>query len=432
MTLLMAILRRGTAIKLLLIMCLTTQGMFTFVARAEVSRDVVDRLEKVERELGLHEEAHAGEQSIARKLGLSLYGYVDLSYVQNFNNPASQVNALRIFDKDANSFDVRMAQIVLERQGQYEGSPEDRAGFRIKLNFGEDSQFTGGTDFGDEVDFQEVYAQYIAPFGNGVDLRIGRQNTLIGYEVIESPLNPNFSRSWLFGIGEPFTTTGVRMHYHVNDYLAFAIGGISSFTQAQGDANRGKSLESAVYLTPSERVGLTGFLFWGPEGTTVGGAAGNIIQGGGILSLAATDQTSFVLEGYYANQEGANAVITGKNARWNGVAGYLIHDFTDRWGVRVRGEIFEDAGGSRSCLGTGAASATTSGKTNTCFSGTTAVAGIDQTLWETTYTLQYKPVPSLITRLEFRYDKSNKNTFQFGTRSANHQETLSGEVIFLF
>lgn len=55
-----------------------------------------------------------------------------------------------------------------------------------------------------------------------------------------------------------------------------------------------------------------------------------------------------------------------------------------------------------------------------------------QTLWETTFTLQYEPVPSVITRLEFRYDKSNKNTFQYGTRSANHQETLSVDVIYLF
>jgi len=31
-----------------------------------------------------------------------------------------------------------------------------------------------------------------------------------------------------------------------------------------------------------------------------------------------------------------------------------------------------------------------------------------QTLRENTFTLQYRPVPSLITRVEFRYDKSDK------------------------
>jgi hypothetical protein len=41
-------------------------------------------------------------------------------------------------------------------------------------------------------------------------------------------------------------------------------------------------------------------------------------------------------------------------------------------------------------------------------------------------------VPSLITRMEFRYDKSDKNVFLYGTRPANNQETLSFEVIYLF
>ncbi|RMH34712.1 MAG: hypothetical protein D6690_10175, partial [Nitrospirae bacterium] len=80
-----------------------------------------------------------------------LYGFVDTSYVQNFNNPSNQINHLRIFDKDANAFNVHLAQIVLEREGKSGGSLADRAGFRVKLNFGEDSQFTGGSDFADEV-----------------------------------------------------------------------------------------------------------------------------------------------------------------------------------------------------------------------------------------------------------------------------------------
>ena len=61
-----------------------------------------------------------------------------------------------------------------------------------------------------------------------------------------------------------------------------------------------------------------------------------------------------------------------------------------------------------------------------------ALAPTAQTMWETTFTLQYKPVPPFITRVEFRYDKSDANTFQFGTRTANHQETLALEVIYLF
>ena len=102
-------------------------------------------------------------------------------------------------------------KLFLKKKERLSGSMEDRAGFRIKLNFGEDAKFTGGNTGADEVDFQEAYAQYVAPVGNGLDLRIGRMNTLIGYEVIEESSSiPNFSRSWLFGLGEPFTTTGIQ------------------------------------------------------------------------------------------------------------------------------------------------------------------------------------------------------------------------------
>ena len=72
-------------------------------------------------------------------LGLSLYGYVDVSYTQNFKNPSTNVNQNRVFDVDSNSFRVQLAQIVLEKESKSGGSLEDAAGFRIKLNFGETS-----------------------------------------------------------------------------------------------------------------------------------------------------------------------------------------------------------------------------------------------------------------------------------------------------
>jgi len=376
--------------------------------------------------------AEDGENSIAKKLGLSLYGFVDASYTQNFNNPSpnSNGNALRIFDVDSNSFRPHMAQIVLEREGKTGGSMEDRGGFRIKLNYGEDAQLTGGSiignvptegaggtvnegeanehvdfDSGDDFDFQEAYVQFIAPIGNGLDLRIGRMNTLIGYEVIESPLNPNFSRSWLFGFGEPFTTTGIRGSYEFNDMVSLSIGVINDFTGAQSDTNNSKSVESLVSIAPMDNVGIYLFGFWGPEGA-IGASDSDRVMFGGIVDVQLTDQAEVVLEGYYGNFANDPSVVEGSNTRWDGVAGYFIYDFTDKWGARLRAEVFEDEGG--------------------------ALTGMTQTLWEFTSTLQYKPIPSIITRAEFRYDKSDKTPFLIGTRAANHQETLGFEVIYLF
>lgn len=366
------------------------------------------------------------DAAVLSKDDFKLYGYVDASYTQNFNSPRNSgpnANALRIFDGDSNSFRPNMAQLVFEKEGTLGTTAAEQAGFRIKLDFGEDAQFTGGRT-GDDFDVQEMYAQYVAPVGNGLDIRIGRMNTLVGYEVIESPLNLNFSRSWLFGLGQPFTTTGIRLTYPVSEVLVVSIGAINSFTGLTADTNSAKSVEGLVSFKPHEEVGINVYGFFGRESSNTAGSGQRVLVGS-YVTFQATEQLGFVVEGYYANQAKGSAVSSAGNARWDGAAGYVIYDFDDQWGLRVRGEIFEDAGGDLSCLGTPGSG----GNANACFNG---VGGIAQTLWETTVTLQYKPVPSLITRLEWRYDKSNRNVFVDERSPANNQQTLAVEAIFLF
>lgn len=365
--------------------------------------------------------------SIGEKLNLSLYGFVSTSYTQNFNNPSSGTNQNRIFDGDSNSFRPNLAQLVLEKEAKGDGSLDERAGFRLKLNFGEDAKFTGGNTGADEFDFQEAYVQFIAPIGNGLTLQAGRMNTLIGYEVIESYVNPNYSRSFMFGMGEPFTVTGLRGSYDFNEYVSFSASLINSFAGNTVEANGGltgnssKSIEALLSLSPMNNVSVYLFGFWGPEGAR-GVSNSERIMFGGILDVQATEKAEVVLEAYLGNQ--ANSGPGGANARWNGVAGYFIYDFTERWGARVRAEIFEDAAGFFSCAGAPGVA----GNALDCFGAATPA----QTLWETTLTLQFKPAPSMITRLEFRHDKSDQNTFQDGVSASNNQQTLAAEAIFLF
>ena len=58
--------------------------------------------------------------------------------------------------------------------------------------------------------------------------------------------------------------------------------------------------------------------------------------------------------------------------------------------------------------------------------------GQPQTLWETTWTLQYKPAPSLMTRFEYRYDHSNKAVFLDNDTPKTSQQTLAFSVVYLF
>lgn len=412
------------------------------------SPNVLERLESLEKKMDA--------ASLWKTLGLRISGFVDVAYTQNFNNPNSDLNQLHIFDTNANAFMVHLAQIMLERPADASGGLLERAGFRARLNFGLDSRVTRArTNFqtgtsNDELDFQEVYAEYILPIGNGLKAQFGKINTLIGYEVINSFENANFSRSFMFGLGQAFTTTGLRFTYTFNPMLTAAFGVVNGWDNVD-DNNKGKTIEYLVALTPHEKFGVSWYGSYGPEqanrtfgdptqgGSAPGNPSAKRFANGLIIIVKPTDKDTVVLEPYYVNEasnpaKAANPSLKS-NARWNGLAGYLIHDFTDQWSFRFRGEIFEDAGGSRTCGGT----FNNAGGTNTCFATTNTVPGAvlpgiptSQTLWENTYTVQYKPVPSLITRLEFRYDKSDKNVFLYGSKAVNNQETLSFEVIYLF
>jgi hypothetical protein len=366
---------------------------------------------------------------ISRSLGLAFYGYLDGSYTQNFNNPSNGINQLRIFDVDANQFRPNVAKIVLEREAKADGDALDRAGFRVKFNAGKDSDYIGGTNLSPYADFQELYAQYILQIGNGLDVKFGRINTLIGYESVESPWNPNFSRSWLFGLGQPFTTFGLRASYKFNEQVSFSIGGINSITSATGDSTNDLMVEAALTVTPINSVQFTVYGLFGPRAGQAPNTGGNRLLGGGMLTIQATEKAAFILEAYYANQENSSILSQAKNARWDGIAGYLVYDFNKQWGLRIRGEIFEDAGGYVSCNGT-----ETTPKANVCFGSSPTATSPDfaQTLWEATYTLQFRPWYSLMTRLEYRQDHSNKGVFQRGNGPTNQQDTLALEVVYFF
>ena len=400
--------------------------------------------------------AQGSDDSLGKKMDLSLYGYVAASYTQNLNNPSDGINQYRSFDGDANSFRPNMAQIVLERVAKTEGDLKNRAGFRVKLNVGEDAKFTGGGETGeDEFDFQEAYVQYIAPIGSGVTFQAGRMNTLIGYEVIESPLNPNFSRSFLFGIGEPFTVTGLRASYDLSDRVSLAVSAINSFTGLQADDNNSKSVEALLSVATMDNATLSLFAFWGPEGPQaevrnspeVDNA--DRVQVGGIFDWQLTSNLEFVVEGYYGNY--ANAFTDayfqdGKtNAQWGGVAGYVLYDLSEQLSLHVRTEYFRDGSGFFTCgVPDGELSFSTcdseredpsSGNALRSAEDWVASGGYDsgaQNLWEMTATLQFTPVDDLITRLEYRYDKSNRHSFQNGAGFGNNQSTVAVEAIYLF
>lgn len=395
---------------------------------AEERRPILETLEHIALRAKESEKA-VEKRLLSESLRLHFYGYFDASYTQNFNSPSNRINELRIFDVNSNQSRFNLAQFVLRRDAQA-GDWLNRMGFKVKFNAGRDSAFIGGNNIGPWTDFQEYYLQYLAPVGKGLDLKLGQINSIVGYEVVESRHNANYSRSWLFGLGQPFTTRGGRATYEFDQRASLSVGVIEFINSSRASSSHDPLVETALTLAPSDRVKLTLYGLAGPRSGASGTGGGTILLAGGFASLHVSDQLSAVLESYYANQPNSSTISSAKNARWDGAAVYLLYDVNRQWGFRLRGEIFEDAGGFASCGGTTAYQP----RANVCF-GATSVASappVAQTLWEFTGTLQYKPVPSLTTRLEYRYDKSDKNVFQVGGRATSYQPTLSFEAIYAF
>ena len=431
-----------------------------------------------ERLTALEEKATA--PGLWKTLGFQISGAAQASYTQNFNNPNTNVNQLRIFDTAANSFSADVFQLMVERPSTA-GSATDRAGFRARVNFGSQSRFSRartnyqpGTD-NSELDLQEVYGEYLVPIGNGLKIQAGKINTLIGLEVINSWENPNFSRSFTFGLSQAFTTTGIRFTYPFASWATATIGLINGWDNIE-DNNRGKSFEYLVAFTPDPMFGISFYGSYGPEQGNGNSQFGNAATAvctpytiqcdpsakrtvvGSLITIKPTDQDTLILEPYYGNEGNASGTDSNgqlfspsRNARWNALLAYYTHDFNDQtqpnaFSLRVRGEIFEDAGGYRSCVGGN----NFNGGTNSC-AGPAAAGGFvpgavigspgfniatgigqAQTLWETTFTLQYKPAPSLMTRVEYRYDHSDHNVFLQGDKPVNNQSTLGFSVVYLF
>ena len=342
--------------------------------------------------------------------GVQMSGFADASFTYNLNNPQNRTNALRVFDTRANSFMLNNAELVIEKPV----SSESRTGFRTDLDFGTDSEVVGTVTSGlgsgsDELDIQQAYAEYLAPIGNGVDIKAGKFVTLHGAEVIESKNNWNISRSYLFGYAIPFTHTGIRVNYPWSDTFSTVVG-VNNGWDIVDDNNQAKTVEMGFSATPIEHVSLGTTFMTGAEQTNNNGKQRQLLDI--VAGYQPIEPLQLKLNYDYGWED--DAVSYGNNAVWQGLAAYARYALTDRWAVAVRNEFFNDCDGVRTGINDGI---------NTVFA-----TGVK--LYEWTFTNEYKLNDHLIGRVEYRHDQANEKVLRnrdLGQRS--YQDTIGFEVI---
>lgn len=352
--------------------------------------------------------------------GIEFSGYVDATYT-NLSGSGKFIGGVlnnRVFDFEPNSFNLQAIDLMVSKL------PTEGFGGLVNLTLGKDADTIAAYGTIDRargpaagVDKQFDVTQAYFHYATGPLMIIaGKYVTLAGAEVIKSPSNTNISRSILFGYAIPFTHTGVRGYYKINDMVSL-IAGVNNGWDDMKDTNKQKTTELGVTLTPTKSFSLSAQGYSGmeqitnyPLSTTQG--TRNLIDL--VATFNATDQLTFILNYDNASQKNAT-LINGSigTAKWDGWAGYVNYQFNDQWRLSLRGEIFNDKDGYRTVVESGKA------------------AG--QKWKEATITLAYIPTKNVELRGEVRADRSNQAVFLQSDGSAKKtQESIGLEVIYKF
>jgi Putative beta-barrel porin-2, OmpL-like. bbp2 len=267
-------------------------------------------------------------------------------------------------------------------------------GFGLKLDAGKgardiksDWNGDGAINHGDrfetnDFDVEEAYLTWAMPDDGpaalkGLTFKGGKFVTLLGAEVIEPWLNFNYSRSFLFSLAIPFTHTGGLVTYPITDKLSVTGGAVEGWDKVSTNNNGWSGIGNLTY-TVNDKVTIAGNAIGGPEQTN---KLGNKREVGDLVAtIKPTSALTLLLNYDYGHED--HAAVNGDAAFWQGFAAVANYAFTDRASAAVRGEWFEDHGGSRT--------------------------GTMQTLYEATVTGKYLITQHLYGQVEYRHDESVK------------------------
>ena len=334
-------------------------------------------------------------------------GFVDMYYTYNFNTPAKPCttvagvavfNCLYNFNVAHNSFSLSLAEVALEKKP----TSDSRGGFRIDLDYGPTTTYVHATEPGGTTTYQNIqqaYVSYLAPAGTGLQLDFGKFVTWNGQEVIETKDNWNYSRSLLFAWAIPYYHAGMRASYSPTAKVTVTGFLVNGWNNA-ADNNTGKTVGGQVMIKPNANLMFMTNYTGGPEQSNDNADWRHLSDS--IVTYSMNNRMSLALNYDYGQDK-----VAGSTVKWQGVAGYLKYQATDRFALIPRVEYFDDRDG---------------------FSTGTA-----QKVKEATLTAEFKHKDGVIMRLEYRGDFSDVPFFLKNTTEAvKNQSTVTVGFVYAF
>lgn len=334
-------------------------------------------------------------------MGLKFSGLVDGYYNYNANHPAESDdgNQLRHFDFNANTFSLNMAKVAVER----EPAP---VGFRVDLGFGK----AFADILASQPDFQHLEQAYVSikpARAGGFEADLGEFVTAAGAEVAEANEDWNYSRSLLFSLAIPDYHVGLRATAPIaKDFTAGLqlVNGWDSFE----DNNSGKTVGlTGVWKKPAFTLSTNYYV--GPENDHTNKGLRNLFDG--TLLLTPSSKLNAYLNYDYAQNRNAAETAPGRYqattlSRWQGVALDLRYQAAEHIAFSPRWEYYADPDGF--------------------------TTGLAQNLHEITLTGEYRLHEGVLSRLEYRRDRSDHNFFNKESGPVPSQSTLEISILAFF
>src|SRR6266404_5587626 len=259
---------------------------------------------------------------------LAVNAFVSTAYEYNSNRPTNGASSFRVFDFSDNSFNLDVAELVV----QIAASKPNDAGFRVDFDAGNSiPQITKTQDqTAAQFDLKQAFASYIAPVGSGLRFDVGKYITHLGYEVIEGydGYGDNYSRSILFGYAIPFTHTGVKASYAFSSKVAGVFEVVNGWELVR-DNNLSKSLGAQLTITPVAPLSVLLNWIGGPELANDNHTKRNVFDV--VAILKPTKTLTLGANGDYGIEDGTSLVTPGADEVWKGIAGYATLAVTDKF-----------------------------------------------------------------------------------------------------
>ncbi|EMY78223.1 outer membrane protein [Leptospira weilii serovar Ranarum str. ICFT] len=248
-------------------------------------------------------------------------GFADVYYMYNLNpKQGSDVDATRAFETSNKNFAVNAVALTIQKAAE-KSSPW---GFRIDIQNGQNNAFqeapySQSNSIYNYNMLKQGYVSLYFPVLKGMTLDVGKMATHIGYEVLESMSNPNYSIGAIFQNTIPFIHTGARLTTQFTDKWA---GTFYIYNSGGGTGYNSPATTTTAPLNvitdPAYSGNAAGKSYF-VEGQTERKAIGTQLKGQLIEDkLSITWNTLYSADGAYARVDPSKAAMATELANSSG------------------------------------------------------------------------------------------------------------------